>query len=192
MKRFSIATLAVLFATPALAHVEPGAPGSLAAGLAHPISGTDHVLAMLAVGLWAAALGGRALWLVPAAFVGTMLAGFGLALAGLALPAVEPMILASSVVLGLAMAMALRPSPAAAATLVGAFALFHGHGHGSELGTAGALLFAAGFVAATALLHAAGAALGLMLGGRGALTRLLGGGAALAGAALAGAALVAG
>ena len=188
MKRISIATLAVLFATPALAHVGPGAPGSLAAGLLHPLSGADHVLAMIAVGLWAAALGGRALWLVPAAFVGTMLAGFGLALAGLALPAVEPMILASTVVLGLALAMALRPSPAAAATLVGAFALFHGHAHGAEtglgLGTAGALAFGGGFTAATALLHAAGAGLGLMLGARGVLPRLLGAGAALAGLGL--------
>ena len=188
MKRLSIAALPILFATPALAHVGPGAHGSLAAGLAHPLSGADHVLAMVAVGLWAAALGGRALWLVPGAFVGTMLAGFGLALAGLALPAVEPAILASTVVLGLAVAMALRPSPAVAATLVGAFALFHGQAHGAEmgsgLGTAGALAFGGGFDAATVLLHVAGATLSRMLGGRGVLPRLLGGGAALAGAGL--------
>ncbi len=184
MKRLSITALSVLFATPALAHVGPGAHGSLTAGLAHPLAGADHMLAMLAVGLWAASMGGRALWLVPAAFVGTMLAGYGLALAGLALPAVEPVVLASTVVLGLAVAMAARPSPAVAATLVGGFALFHGHAHGTEPGASGALAFGAGFVAATAMLHAVGAGLGLLLGGRGKLPRLLGIGAALAGATL--------
>ena len=182
MKRIAIATTA-LFATPALAHVGPEAHGVLA-GAAHPFAGADHVLAMVAVGLWAASLGGRAVAAVPAAFVAAMLAGFGLALAGVRLPVVEPVVLASVVVLGLAVAMAVRPAPALAAALVGGFALFHGHAHGSELGGAGALAFGAGFVAATALLHAVGIGLGRLAGARGALPRLLGAGTALAGAGL--------
>lgn len=185
MKRTHVAALAALpaiVATPALAHVGHETHG-LAAGLAHPLAGADHLLAMLAVGLWAAALGGRAVLAVPAAFVGAMLAGFGLALAGVALPAVEPTILASVVVLGLAVAAAVRPSPAVAAALVGGFALFHGHAHGAELGSAGALAFGAGFAGSTALLHGAGIGLGTLLA-HGRVVRLLGAGTALAGAAL--------
>lgn len=145
-----------LAATPAAAHLPPGEYGSFLAGVTHPIFGLDHVLAMIAVGLWAAQIGGRAVWLVPTAFVATMIAGFLLALAGLPLPFVEPAILTSIVVLGLVVALALRPDPRLAMALVGAFALFHGHAHGGELGGASALQFGAGFAVATALLHAAG------------------------------------
>lgn len=145
-----------LAATPAAAHLPPGEYGSFLAGVTHPIFGLDHVLAMIAVGLWAAQIGGRAVWLVPTAFVATMIAGFLLALAGLPLPFVEPAILTSIVVLGLVVALALRPDPRLAMALVAAFALFHGHAHGGELGGASALQFGAGFALATALLHAAG------------------------------------
>jgi urease accessory protein len=145
-----------LAATPAFAHLPPGEYGSFLAGVTHPIFGLDHVLAMVAVGLWAAQIGGRSVWGVPTAFVATMIAGFLLALAGLPLPFVEPAILTSIVVLGLVVALALRPDPRLAMALVGAFALFHGHAHGGELGGASALQFGAGFAIATALLHAAG------------------------------------
>lgn len=183
MKRLSLAVLPVLFATPALAHVGAGAHGGLAAGLAHPVSGADHVLAMVAVGLWAASLGGRAVIGVPATFVTAMLAGFALALGGVWLPGVEPMIMASVVVLGLAVAAALRPSPVMAAALVGVFAIFHGHAHGAELGGADALGFGIGFAISTVLLHGAGIGAGLAMK-QGLVTRLLGAGTALAGAVM--------
>ena len=155
MKRTLPILALTLAASPAFAHLPPGEYGSFLAGVTHPIFGLDHVLAMIAVGLWAAQ-SGRAVWPVPTAFVLTMIAGFLLALAGLPLPFVEPAILASIVILGLVVALALRPDPRAAMALVGAFALFHGHAHGGELGGASALQFGAGFALATALLHAAG------------------------------------
>ena len=168
-----------LAATPAAAHLPPGEYGSFLAGVTHPLFGLDHVLAMIAVGLWAAQIGGRALWLVPTAFVATMIAGFLLALAGLPLPFVEPAILASIVILGLVVALALRPDPRLAMALVGAFALFHGHAHGGELGGASALQFGAGLAIATALLHAAGLGVALaasrLTTGTAPALRLLGG-----------------
>lgn len=168
LKRIALALVGLsLGVAPAFAHLDPQQHGSLAAGLSHPLSGADHVLAMVAVGLWAALLAGsdrRALWRVPAAFVGTMLAGFAAAMAGAPLPFVEPAILASVVAIGLMAAAALRVPTAAAMAMVGVFALFHGHAHGGELGTAGALPFAAGFALATALLHVAGIALGAGIG----------------------------
>jgi urease accessory protein len=181
------ATALAASAAPAFAHLDPAEHGSLMAGLSHPLFGADHILAMLAVGLWAAQIGGRALWTVPAAFVATMALGFALAMTGSPLPFVEPAILASVVALGLIVAMAVRLDAAAAAAIVAAFALFHGQAHGSELGTAGAWSFAAGFTLATALLHAAGIGLGMALArlsGRGNLARLLGGFTAFAGAAM--------
>jgi len=168
---------------PAFAHLDPAAHGSLAAGFSHPLFGLDHILAMVAVGLWAALLGGRALWQVPAAFVGTMLAGFAVALAGLGLPFVEPVIAASVVVIGLLALVALQVPAAAGMALVGFFAFFHGYAHGGELGSAGALAFCAGFALATALLHASGVGLGRVAGratGRW-ITRIAGGMAALGG-----------
>ncbi|WP_137130368.1 HupE/UreJ family protein [Rhizobium sp. FY34] len=175
---------------PAFAHLDPLAHGSFAAGLSHPIFGADHVLAMVAVGLWAsqiAASSGRkaALFVVPFAFVATMALGFVLAVLGVSLPFVEPAILASVIGLGLLVAMAVRLPVAASAAVVGVFALFHGHAHGGELGSAGALQFGLGFVVATALLHAAGAALGLGLGRFApVVARLAGGLTALAGLSL--------
>jgi urease accessory protein len=151
-------------AAPALAHLNPDEHGSFAAGLSHPLFGVDHILAMVAVGLWAALLGGRALWLVPAAFVGTMATGFAAALSGVPLPFVEPVILASIVVIGLLAAMALRVPAWAGMAMAGFFAFFHGHAHGGELGSAGVLSFGAGFAISTALLHAAGIGIGLGLG----------------------------
>lgn len=182
------ASVLALAGRPAFAHLVPVSHGSFAAGFSHPVFGADHVLAMVAVGLWAAMQGGRAMLAVPAAFVGVMALGFGLAIAGLRLPLVEPVILASVVVLGLLVALAVRLPVAAGAALTGMFALFHGHAHGAEMGGATALTFLAGFVAATALLHAAGLGVGLALaraGATGAMARALGGLVALGGAALA-------
>ncbi|MBP2233717.1 urease accessory protein [Sinorhizobium kostiense] len=190
MKKQLVIAAAALTASaaPAFAHLDPTAHGSLVAGLSHPLFGADHVLAMVAVGLWAAQTGGRALWAVPVAFVATMTLGFALAITGAPLPFVEPAILASVVALGLIVAMAMRLDAAKAAAIVGAFALFHGHAHGGEIGAAAITSFAAGFAIATALLHAAGIGLGMLLGklpgGGSSVARLLGGLTAAAGAVL--------
>lgn len=169
LKRIGLALMGLsLGVAPAFAHLNPAEHGSFAAGFSHPLFGLDHILAMVAVGLWAALLARgtdrRAVWLVPAAFVGTMLAGFAVALAGAPLPFVEPVILASVVTIGLLAAIALSVPTVAAMAVVGIFALFHGHAHGGELGAAGAWPFAIGFALTTALLHAAGIALGLGIG----------------------------
>lgn len=193
MKRLLSALCLGLAATPALAHLPHGQYGSVAAGFSHPLFGLDHILAMVAVGLWASLLGGRAIWAVPAAFVAVMVAGFGLALTGVSLPLVEPMILASCVVLGLVVAMAVRLDVRTCAAIVALFALFHGFAHGTELGGAGSLRFGTGFVLATVVLHAVGVAVGLaggLIAKRGdarghVVTRGLGAGVALAGVALA-------
>ncbi|HEV7248724.1 MAG TPA: HupE/UreJ family protein [Shinella sp.] len=189
IRRIALA-LAALAATaaPALAHLDPQEHGSFMAGVSHPLFGLDHILVMVAVGLWAAQIGGRALWAVPTAFVATMALGFGLALAGIDLPFVEPAILASVVALGLLVAMAVKLDTVVSAAIVAVFALFHGHAHGGELGSAGALSFGIGFVIATALLHGAGIGLGLgiaRLSGGAIAARIIGGATALAGLALA-------
>ncbi|KNY16609.1 MULTISPECIES: HupE/UreJ family protein [unclassified Shinella] len=183
----ALAALAVT-AVPAFAHLNPEEHGSFMAGFSHPLFGLDHILVMVAVGLWAAQIGGKALWGVPAAFVTTMAVGFGLALAGIDLPFVEPAILASVVALGLLVAMAVKLDTAASAAIVATFALFHGHAHGGELGSAGAFEFGVGFVVATALLHIAGIGFGLgiaRLSGGAIAARILGAITALTGLVLA-------
>lgn len=163
--RIAAATALGLVATPAFAHPGHEAATGFAQGFLHPLSGLDHVLAMVAVGLIAARIGGRALLLVPLAFLGMMMVGGGLGVAGIAVPFVEIGIALSVVVLGAA--LALRPAlpVAAAMILVGAFAVFHGHAHGAEMPeTATGLAYGAGFVGATALLHAVGLGLGLSAG----------------------------
>lgn len=187
-RRLLLAALAFAASTaPAFAHLDPAEHGSLIAGFTHPLSGLDHILVMVAVGLWSAQIGRRAMWVVPAAFVGMMAFGFGLAVAGTHLPFVEPAILASVVALGLLIATVTRMETTACAAIVGVFALFHGYAHGGELGAAGDLPFGAGFAIATALLHVAGIGLGLGVGrlssGR-VFSRLLGGLTAFAGLAL--------
>ncbi|MGJ7041098.1 urease accessory protein [Shinella sp. BE166] len=189
IRRITLA-LAALAATtaPAFAHLNPEEHGSFMAGFSHPLFGLDHILVMVAVGLWAAQIGGKALWAVPTAFVATMALGFGVALAGIGLPFVEPAILASVVALGLLVAMAVKLDTVVSAAIVAVFALFHGHAHGGELGSAGALSFGIGFVIATALLHGAGIGLGLgiaRLSGGAIAARIIGGATALAGLALA-------
>jgi urease accessory protein len=189
MLKRSLITLAITLAAtlPAFAHLDPAEHGSFAAGFSHPFFGLDHILAMVAVGLWAATQGGRALWIVPSAFVGTMALGFAAAIFGMPLPFVEPVILASVIFIGIAVALALPVPTTAVAALVGFFAFFHGHAHGGELGAAGAFEFAIGFVVATAVLHAVGIAIGLTLGRLGSKTfaRIAGGLTALGGVWLA-------
>lgn len=163
MNRLRIATLAGLLslaAGPAFAHVGVHADGA-ASGILHPLSGLDHVLAMVAVGLFAARLGGRAMWAVPASFVGVMVLGGALGYVGFQLPYVEHIIALSVIGMGVLLAFDIRLPVPAAMALVGGFALFHGHAHGAE----GAALpsfagYATGFVAATTLLHLAGIGLG--------------------------------
>ncbi len=156
--------LAMAVAAPgaALAHTGATPTGGLIAGFSHPLLGLDHLLAMVAVGLWAFALGAAALWLVPLAFVGAMVLGGGLALSGLGLPAVELAIVGSVIVLGAVVALRVRVPVALGMAVVAGFALFHGHAHGAEMpASASGLLYGAGFAAATALLHLAGIGLGL-------------------------------
>jgi len=153
----------VLFAPSLLnAHTGAGPADGFSHGFAHPWGGWDHLLAMLAVGLWASQLGGRALWSVPCAFVGVMALGGLLGMAQLALPGIELGILASVLVLGVLVAAAARLPLAVSASIVGIFALFHGLAHGLEMpaGSSGAG-YALGFVLATLLVHALGLALGL-------------------------------
>jgi urease accessory protein len=151
-------------ASGAAAHTFGAQGAGFAQGFAHPFGGIDHLLAMVAVGLWAAQRGGRALWAVPAAFVAMMALGGIAGTLGLTLPLVELGIAVSLVVLGLAVTLSIRLPVAASALLVGLFALFHGHAHGSELPeTASALAYGIGFVAATASLHGIGIATGVLL-----------------------------
>lgn len=187
LKRLSLAAGIFAAATaPAFAHLNPEEHGSMMAGLSHPLFGADHILAMVAVGIWASQIGGRALWAVPAAFVSMMAAGFALAVSGIELPFVEPAILASVIGLGILVAAAVRLPVAASAAVVAIFALFHGHAHGGELGTAGALQFGIGFLIATAGLHVAGLGLGFSLNRFGpVVARLLGVATAIGGAAIA-------
>jgi urease accessory protein len=158
MKRiFPIVTLLIASASPALAHVGVGSTASFAAGVAHPLSGLDHIAVMVAVGLWAALKGGRALWVWPCAFVGVMLTGGALGMLHVPIPFVEPGILASVVALGLLVALAVDLPVWTGALVVAAFALLHGHAHGSEVAeNVGGIEYMAGFALATATLHLIG------------------------------------
>ncbi|MFO1150605.1 MAG: HupE/UreJ family protein [Alsobacter sp.] len=181
------ALVAGLLVLSGAAQAHPGHEGvsGLAAGLAHPLSGVDHVLAMLAVGVLAAMIGGRALWALPAAFLGMMALGGLAGMAQLGLPAVEAGIALSVLVLGLALAFRRLPGVAAASAIVGGFAVFHGYAHGAELpALASGATYAAGFLAATAFLHACGLGAGLAAARMPRLVRVAGGAMAFAGAGL--------
>jgi len=151
--------LALLILTPsfAFAHTGLGHEAGFVHGFDHPIGGLDHVLAMVAVGVFAFVLGGRALWLVPLSFVAMMIVGFAIGIAQVDLPFVELGIALSSVVIGAAAAWGSPMPVAAAMALVGVFAVFHGHAHGAEMpANASGLAYAAGFAVSTALLHLSG------------------------------------
>jgi urease accessory protein len=171
--------------SPAFAHTGSGS-GGFVGGFLHPVFGPDHVVAMVAVGLWGAFLGPPAIWLLPIVFPLVMAGGGVLGILGVPLPGVEIGIAISAIVLGLMVALAARPPLWVAAVLVGAFAIFHGHAHGAELppGT-DAVAFSVGFVVATGLLHLTGIAFGLLArwpAGR-VTVRAAGGAIALAGLA---------
>lgn len=178
---FAVAAAAGLVPGAAEAH-DLGAGIGLASGLAHPFTGMDHLLAMVAVGLWAAQQGGRALWAVPAAFVAMMGAGAGLAIAGIGLPLVEAQVAGSLLVLGCLVATGLRLPVGVGASIAGAMAVCHGQAHGIELPLAAApAVYAAGFLVATAALHGVGIGLWRLAGsGRSAALARVGGGAVAA------------
>jgi len=183
MRRWVAASLFV-FASPALAHVQVGQATGFLTGFLHPTLGLDHVLAMVAVGMWGAQLGAPAIWLLPVTFPIVMAFGGMLGLLGVPLPGVEIGIAASAVLLGVAVMTERKPALYVAAALVAFFAIFHGHAHGAELPAGqSALLYSLGFVVATGCLHAIGIAIGAIHRwptGRVAL-RVAGGGVGLAG-----------
>ena len=185
-ERAGLVVIATALAGPALAHTGAGAVHGFGAGLLHPLFGVDHVLAMVAVGLWAGLTGGRARFAYPLAFVGMMVLAGLWGMSGSSLPGVEIGIAVSVVVLGLAIALRATPPLAAGAAACAIFAIFHGHAHGAELpqGASG-LGYALGFVLATAALHGAGLGLAGLLAARAPLlARVAGGGLALAGVAI--------
>lgn len=164
MRRYCLAAAwLAAWASSALAHAQAGQGTGFLTGILHPVSGLDHVLAMVAVGLWGAQLGAPAIWLLPVTFPIAMAFGGFLGLLGIPLPGVEVGIAASAILLGAAVMTERRFPLYAAAALVGFFAIFHGHAHGTELppGESG-LLYSLGFVVATGCLHAIGIAIGLI------------------------------
>jgi urease accessory protein len=147
----------------AFAHAQAGGTISFSSGFLHPISGLDHIVAMLAVGIWGAQLGAPAIWLLPVTFPVVMAFGGFLALVGVPLPGIEIGIAISAIGLGLAVCLEAKPSLWIAALLVGVFAIFHGHAHGAELPPgANGIAYSIGFVIATGLLHATGISVGLV------------------------------
>jgi urease accessory protein len=156
--------LSLLLVLPQLAsaHILPGTAHGFGDGFLHPLTGWDHLLAMIAVGLWAAQHRGRSLWLIPLSFVGVMLFGGILGVAGVSVPGAELMIAISVLILGGFVATTTRFRPSVSMVVVGLFALFHGYAHGHEMPTAAsALPFSMGFVLATVLLHGVGLTAGL-------------------------------
>ncbi|CAL79971.1 conserved hypothetical protein; putative [NiFe]-hydrogenase/urease accessory HupE/UreJ family protein [Bradyrhizobium sp. ORS 278] len=162
----SVATLALvtaLSASPSLAHEQSGVGGGLASGLLHPLTGLDHLVAMVAVGIWGAQLGGVAIWVLPIVFPLVMAFGAVLGILHIGLPVPELVIALSGLILGLAVALRVRVPFAVAAAIIAIFAIFHGHAHGAELpGSANPLAYGCGFVVATGLLHACGITIGAL------------------------------
>jgi urease accessory protein len=181
---------AILMPAVAFAHTGLGDASGFVHGFGHPISGLDHVLAMVMVGVFAWQLGGRALWLVPATFITVMALAGALGIAGIGVPFVEIGIAISVVVFGAIVAFDFKAPTAVAMGVVGLFAVFHGHAHGAEIPEdAGGVAYAAGFIMATALLHLAGIGAGFLIGKAGAhygsvVVRLVGGIATVAGVVL--------
>jgi urease accessory protein len=159
-----IAALLIAYASTANAHEAAGITGGFISGFLHPVLGWDHVVAMVAVGLWGAFLGSPAIWILPVVFPLVMAFGGALGVIGVPVPAVETGIAASAIVLGSMVAFAIRPPIWVAAIIVGAFAIFHGHAHGTELpNAANPLAYSFGFVLSTGLLHLSGIAFGLLV-----------------------------
>jgi len=147
----------------AQAHVGIGDASGFLSGLGHPVLGLDHLCAMLAVGLWSAQRGGRAVWLVPVVFLAVMAVGGALGMMAVSIPYVETGIVASILILGVMVAAAVRLPLVASAAIVALFALLHGHVHGSEMpATASGVLYGLGFMATTAMIQMCGIAAGLI------------------------------
>jgi urease accessory protein len=160
----AVGVFSILTAPAALAHSQAGVAGGFTSGFAHPIFGFDHLVAMVAVGLWGAQLGRPAIWILPIAFPAVMAVGGLIGVAGYPLPLVEIGIAASSLVLGLAVAFAANVPLVVAGLVVAIFAIFHGHAHGVELpDAANPLAYGVGFVLATGLLHLCGIVIGLLV-----------------------------
>lgn len=160
---YCVVLVLAMFSSFAFAHTEHGVASGFMSGLLHPLFGLDHVVAMVAVGLWGAVLGGNYIWLLPVVFPLVMAFGGVMGIFLIPIPAVETGIAASAIVLGLMVGFAVRPPIYVAAVIVGAFAVFHGHAHGTELPNAqNALTYSIGFVISTGLMHLAGVALGLL------------------------------
>jgi urease accessory protein len=160
-----VAAIAVILAPrSAFAHTGVSPAHDLLHGLEHPLTGLDHILAMFAVGLWAAQRGGRAIWFVPTAFVLAMTVGAALGISRVAIPFVEPGIAISVLILGVFIAAAIKLPLSISAAIVGLFAIAHGYAHGAEIAaTASGLTYILGFIADTILLHATGISVGLAL-----------------------------
>lgn len=165
LSAFGFVVLLLLAPATAKAHTQPGVAGDFVSGITHPITGLDHIVAMVAVGLWGAFLGGRAMWLLPVVFPVVMAFGGAAAVIGVPIPepVVETGIALSGVILGLVVAFAVKPPLWIAAVVVGCFAIFHGHAHGTEMHGDNALAYSIGFVISTGLLHLSGIALGLLI-----------------------------
>ena len=165
MKKNTIILSLVMLFIPSLvfAHAETGVAGGLVSGILHPIYGVDHLVAMVAVGLWGAQLRNPAIWVLPITFPAVMAFGAVLGLAGLPLPGIEMGIALSALALGIMVACSLRPPLWMAGVLVAGFAIFHGHAHGTELpSSANPLAYGVGFVVSTGLLHLCGILLGVL------------------------------
>lgn len=166
-RRRTIAALVALLgsSTPIYAHTGTGSLGGFSSGFEHPIFGVDHLLAMLAVGIWGAQMGGRAVWTLPVVFPAIMAVGGVIGILGIPVPRVEIMIGLSMLGLGLAIALAWKPREAFAIVAISVFAIFHGYAHGAELPEAAdPVLYALGFVIATGLIHVTGIIFGLVVG----------------------------
>ena len=190
VKSWLAAIPAILTPVVVFAHTGVGDTSGFVHGFGHPISGLDHVLAMVMVGVFAWQLGGRALWLVPMTFVAVMAIGGALGVAGIGVPFVEIGIAVSVIALGAVVAFDLKAPTVVAMGVVGLFAVFHGHAHGAEIpDDAGGVAYTAGFMIATALLHLAGISAGFLIGKAGehygpGIVRLAGGLATVAGVVL--------
>jgi urease accessory protein len=160
----AFAALTILAAGPLSAHTGDGTlTGGFLSGFGHPVGGLDHVVAMVAVGLWGAFLGAPAIWILPVTFPLVMAVGAALGVLGIPVPGVEVGIALSAIVLGLMVALKVRPPIWVAGIIVGFFAIFHGHAHGTELPVAtSAVGYAVGFVLATGILHLIGVGFGLL------------------------------
>ena len=166
MKPFQLLIIFIFMAfnSVAMAHTGTGVAGGFSSGFMHPILGWDHVVAMVAVGLWGAFLGGNAIWILPITFPMVMAFGGALGVIGVPIPFIETGIALSAIVLGAMVAFAARPPIWVAAVIVGLFAIFHGHAHGTELpNSANPLAYSLGFVLSTGVLHLCGIAFGFIV-----------------------------